>query len=81
MSGLLDGNIFESMSLTLPEHRMFQKQFEREMGKQTKPLLSEDQVAEIKRLSNSCDLIRRIWQQNARWTSCHTEWTVEVADC
>ncbi len=47
MSGLLDGNLFESMRLILPEHRVTQKSVERELSKQSKPVLSEDQYEEM----------------------------------
>jgi hypothetical protein len=45
--GLLDENIFESMRLILPEHRMLMKRIEREQMRQTQPVLSEDQYEEM----------------------------------
>lgn len=45
--GLLDENIFESMRLILPEHRMMMKRIEREQVRQTQPVLSEDQYEEM----------------------------------
>lgn len=45
--GLLDENIFESLRLVLPEHRMMMKKIESEQVRQTRTALSEDQHEEM----------------------------------
>lgn len=49
MPSLLDGNLYESMRLILPQHRQKMEEYERDinMAKRQQPLISEHQYAEF----------------------------------
>lgn len=43
-----EGNIFEAMRLVLPEHRGIMKEWQRQRGARKPPVLSEDEVEQMR---------------------------------
>jgi C4-type Zn-finger protein len=47
---IIDGNIFESMRIILPEHREAMKRLESEAKRQPRPVLDEQKIEEMSRV-------------------------------